>query len=203
MRFLFLSVLTLALAQALPARAQAGRVWEFRAYLDDTAIGGHRFTLRQDGAEAELVSEARFDVKLLFITAYRYVHRASERWRGNCLISLESKTDDDGKAYSVAARQQLQEGCAMSFAYWNPEMLRQSRLLNAQTGEFEKVSIAELGDDRIPVRGAMVAAKRYRITGPKHPIDLWYSPAGEWLALDSMLEGGRRLRYRLEQGQAR
>ena len=55
-----------------------------------------------------------------------------------------------------------------------------------------------MGDDTMQVRGAAVAAKRYRISGPKNPIDLWYSPGGEWLALESTLEGGRRLRYRLE-----
>jgi hypothetical protein len=90
------------------------------------------------------------------------------------------------------------DGCVMSYAYWNPLILRQSRLLNSQTGEIEPVSIAALGDNSIQVGGATVAAKHYRISAPKGPIDLWYSPAGEWLALESTLEGGRRLRYRLE-----
>jgi hypothetical protein len=76
-------------------------------------------------------------------------------------------------------------------------MLRQARLLNAQTGEFETVKISALGDDNIIVRGATVAAKHYRVTGPKNPIDLWYSQSDEWLALESTVAGGRRLRYRL------
>ena len=199
MKSLLLTVLIVAGVQSSLAGAQSARVWNFRAYLDDSAIGTHRFSLRQSGAESELLSEARFDVKLLFFTAYRYVHRANERWRGNCLVSMDSKTDDDGKPYSVSAERNPNDGCVMSFAYWNPEILRQSRLLNAQTGELEKVSVADLGDDSVRVRGSVVAAKRYRISGPKNPIDLWYSPAGEWLALDAALDGGRRLRYRIEQ----
>ena len=53
-------------------------------------------------------------------------------------------------------------------------------------------------DDRVAVRGKSLDAKRYRITGPKNPIDLWYSASGEWLALESAVGGGRRLIYRIE-----
>ena len=191
------ALLLFALLSAGPGTAQEARIWDFRVYLDDSAIGSHRFTLGKRGEESELLSEVRFDVKVLFFTAYRYAHRAAERWRGDCLVSLDARTDDNGRQLAVS-RPAL-EGCVMSFAYWNPQMLRMPRLLNAQTGELETVSITALGDDNIAVRGATVAAKRYRITGPKNPIELWYSASGEWLALDSTVEGGRRLRYRLEQ----
>jgi hypothetical protein len=182
------------------AAAQGARVWDFRVYLDNAAIGTHRFTLRQQGEERELASEARFEVKLMFFTAYRYAHRANERWRGDCLTALNSRTDDNGTPFAVAKEREALPGCIMSFAYWNPQILRQSRLLNAQTGEHEAVSISALGEESIAVRGAQVPARRYRISGPKNPIELWYSATGEWLALASTLEGGRRLQYRLEQG---
>jgi hypothetical protein len=90
------------------------------------------------------------------------------------------------------------EGCVMSFAYWNPALLKQTRLLNSQTGQYENVTITALGDEVIEVRGAPVTAKRYRILGSKHPIELWYGPGERWLALQSSLEGGRKLRYLLK-----
>jgi hypothetical protein len=170
--------------------------WEFQVFLDDQPIGHHHFTIRDGGAERELKSEARFDVKLLFITAYRYAHDATERWRGNCLQQITARTDDNGKKSDVAS--ETTDGCQMSFAYWNPEMLQQTRLLNAQTGKVETVSITAMGDDKIAVRGVPTPAKRYRITGPKHPIELWYGADRSWLALQSTLEGGRRLRYQLK-----
>jgi hypothetical protein len=186
------------------------RKWEFQVFLDDAAIGHHHFVVNDKGAERELTTDARFDVKVLFINAYRYVHDASERWRGNCLASLKARTDDNGKQSAVQADQQGErvsvasprgrealEGCVMSFAYWNPEILRQTRLLNSQTGQYEAVTIAAMGEEKITVRGAPVQAKRYRITGPKNPIDLWYGADNSWLALQSTLEGGRRLRYLL------
>lgn len=198
------------LSAGMTAHATVQR-WEFRVYLDDAAIGHHHFVLNDKGAERELTTDARFEVKLLFVTAYRYAHDANERWRGNCLANLTARTDDNGKQSRVDVEQQGErativtrqgreaaEGCVMSYAYWNPQILRQTRLLNSQTGRYEPVNISVLGEEKISVRGAPVQATRYRIVGPKHPIDLWYGPDQSWLALQSTLEGGRRLRYELK-----
>jgi hypothetical protein len=202
-------MITAALLLASSVKAEDGtRSWNFNVYLDDKPVGYHHFTLRQQGAHRELQSSARFDVKVLFVNAYQYVHEATEQWSGNCLQGLTSGTDDNGKQLSVVAQLQGAEltvtnsqhhytlpGCVMSFAYWNPAMLSQTRLLNAQTGEYDRIAIADLGQASINVRGAPQASKHYRLTGSKLSIDLWYSSSGEWLALESTTENGRRLRY--------
>ena len=209
MRWLF----ALAL-MATHAVANAQR-WEFQVFLDDKPIGYHHYSLRPMGDAAdspsELKSEARFDVKLLFINAYRYAHDATERWRGNCLAELAAHTDDNGTRIPVnaaqrdtrfnvetAGKRESVDGCVMTFAYWNPEILTQTRLLNPQTGKLENVVIKSLGDDAITVRGTTVLAKRYRIVGAKQPIDVWYGSDRNWLALQSTVDGGRRLRYQLK-----
>jgi len=192
-----------------PAFASQGREWRFTAYLDDTAIGYHRFVLVENGPQSELVSEARFNVKFLFFNAYRYAHDNRERWRGDCLANIESTTDDNGKAYRVrgapdgnafiletGTEQTPLPACPMTFAYWNPAFLKQSRLLNAQTGEYLPVSVQALGADTIRVRGEKREAQRYRLQAREFDIELWYSPSGEWLALDSLTASGKRLRYR-------
>lgn len=201
-------LLCLALSAGTSAQAQQ---WNFQVFLDDRPIGHHHYTLRENGAERELKTEARFDVKLLFINAYRYVHDASERWRGNCLARLNARTDDNGEHSEVGAEQQgdkvtitttrgrdSADGCLMTYAYWNNDILKQRRLLNTQTGKLESVTVAALGDDTITVRGAPVVAQRYRISGGKHSIELWYGADKAWLALQSTLDGGRRLRYQLK-----
>ncbi len=199
-----------AAAFASPASAAPERVWDFRVFLDDAPIGQHRFVKRDREGASELTSDARFNVKVLGFNAYRYTHEAKEEWRAGCLTGLTARTDDNGeqlavkavsegghlKVVATRARSSL-DGCVMTFAYWDPAILRQSRLLNAQSGEYEAVKITQLGQDKLTVRGADVTATHYRITGSKHPIDLWYSAQHEWLALESPLDGGRRLRYRL------
>ena len=193
-----------------PISPPAGE-WNFRALLDGKPIGQHRFSLSAQGDERRLVSDASFAVKFLGLTAYRYRHKVTEQWRGDCLAALNATTDDDGKPSSVRADRQGDAlrvtgpagverlpGCVFSFAYWNPSLQKQTQLLNSQTGKFESVQVSRLGDGLLDVRGKSVPAVHWRITGPEAPIDIWYSPEGDWLGLDSIVAGGRKLSYRLD-----
>jgi len=176
-----------------PAAESAARSWNFRVLLDGREIGQHSFTREGDAEGVRVVSEARFQVRFLFLNAYRYEHRAEERWRDGCLVSLEARTDDNGVRKDVRARP---ADCTRSFAYWDPAILRTERLLNAQTGELVAVRSTALGVESIPVRGRETSASRHRLTAPGLSIDLWYAGT-EWVALESSVEGGRRLRYEL------
>jgi hypothetical protein len=199
------------LALALAASLAHARTWDFRVLFDGRPIGHHRFALDGEGEARELKSSARFEVRWLFLSAYRYSHDATERWRGGCLESLTARTDDGGKRSEARATREggrlvveagrgreTADACVMTFAYWNDGILRQPRLLNAQTGEYVAVSVESLGTEEIAVRGAPVRAARYRITGPKYPLDLWYAAGGDWVALESRVGGGRQLRYELQ-----
>ena len=200
--------LALLLLASPSAQADVG-TWNFRVLLDDREIGRHRYTLRTSGEAREVQSDARFDVRVLFVNAYRYLHEAVERWDGNCLQSLVSRTETNGERQSVnaAARggrltversdgSDEHEGCVMTFAYWNPQILKARRLLNSQTGELLPVRVAHQGEEIIAVRGRPLTAERHRISAPNLQIDLWYAD-GQWVALEAPAKGGRRLRYEL------
>jgi hypothetical protein len=203
----------LALALCTPALAAASLAgeWRFRVLLDEREVGSHVFRVVERAGERRVESDARFTVKFLFIDAYTYTHRARERWQGECLAAIESNTDDngerlavrgtrDGRRFTVDAgsgRAELPE-CVMSFAYWNPAMLRQPRLLNAQTGELLDVRVESLGEETIAVRGAPLAARRYALHAPDFRIDLWYAAGRDWVQLESRTDGGRRLRYLIQ-----
>ena len=188
----------LALALSVPAAAAlaADRAWDFTVYLNNTPVGHHWFLVRDTAEGQEVTITARIDVKVLGVTVYRYEHEAREQWKGNCLVHLASRTNDDGKISQVDKEP---GGCQMTFAYWNPLIVTRSSLINSQSGEDRPVTISSLGEDPVQAHGQMVPAQRYRITGPKHPIDLWYSAQGEWLSLQCVLGSGRTLVYRLEQ----
>lgn len=199
-----------ALFLVASALAPAGdQTWQFAAYLDGKPIGHQRFAVsaRADGFDVSV--ETRFDVRILGLFNYRYSHEAAEQWRDGCLERLVARTDDDGRTSAVQAERTgglLRvtgprgnpgiAGCVMTFAYWNPAILRQQQLLNPQTGELEPVQVDELGNDWADVAGARVPARRFRLRGQGEPIELWYSPEGDWLALASRLAGGRQLSYR-------
>lgn len=179
---------------ATASAAEPQRHWNFRVYLDQTLIGYHDFTLTPTGEMRGLQSTAHFAARILFFTAYHYDHQATEDWRGDCLSRLDSHSEDDGRMLQVHASYVLSD-CAMTFAYWNPAILRRTHLINPETGVDVPVTITLSGEQDIQVRNAPVPARHYHLQGPKVDIDLWYSTEGDWLALESVVEKGRRVRY--------
>lgn len=201
----------LALFAGSTVAAPRAETWNFTVYLDDERVGYHRFTLTESGTDRALRSEARFDVKILMINAYSYAHQADETWRGDCLAGIKASTDDNGDRSSLSGA--VRDGgfrlqrdgaaldlpsCVMTFAYWNPLMREQRRLLNPQNGKYQDVRIESRGTDRIPVRGQALAARHYALDAGEFKIDLWYADGERWVALDSRLENGHTLRYRIE-----
>jgi hypothetical protein len=192
----------------LAASAQA-ETWNFDVRLDGKPIGTHRFAVDGSSEAREVTSIAAFDVRLLGITVFRYRHEARERWRGDCLQEIRSRTDDDGKPVEVDRRLETaataEPACLMSYAYWNPALIRQQRLLNPQTGEVDEVRIERLPDATLPVGGRDVDASRWRITSKptsaptaRQVLTLWRDRAdGRWIGLDAQVKGDRVLTYRL------
>ena len=194
---------------ARPANATTNKEWRFEVYLDDQPIGFHHFQLESSGDTRVLRGEAQFRVKLLGFTVYNYRHRNLERWQHDCLQQIEASTDDNGEDLFVRGSRNgeqllLQDssghrsihGCVMSFAYWNPEILDQQQLLNAQTGEYQNVSVQPLGRKMLQLQGREVPALHYLLSTGENDIDLWYSGDHDWLALSTTTDGGRQLHYR-------
>lgn len=209
-------VVAFAVVLLLPTNAPSapvddGRSWEFSVSLDGSKIGYHRFELWQRGDMQEIRSEASFDVRFLFVTAFRYRHNNLELWSDDgCLNRIESNTRQNGDRLSVQGarvgdafrletddRTDTLRDCVMTFAYWNPDFLEQSKLLNPQSGEYLPVDVEPLGVQPVTVRGEQVDALAYKLKASEVELTVWYSNDDEWLGLESVARGGRILRYEL------
>jgi hypothetical protein len=198
-------------APAAEARlAEEPRQWRFRVLLDGREIGVHEFRVSGNGPEQRVEIDASFDVRFLFINAYRYRHQNAETWRDGCLSSIESSTDDNGDMLRVsgapvgagfgidhhAGGRVLETACVRSFAYWDLDLFSAERLLNSQTGEFVDVRVEDRGTETLRIGDSDVPARRFALVLPDGEIDLWYGrDNAQWLALESRTEGGRLLRY--------
>jgi hypothetical protein len=204
------AVALLTLTSAPSTLASDSRSWEFSVLLDGDEIGYHRFELAQRGDLEEVRSEASFDVRFLFVTAFRYRHENRETWSDGCLSRIESSTRQNGRKEAVTGeivddvfqvdageRSEVLDDCVMSFAYWNPDFLEQRQLLNPQTGEYLPVEVEPLGRQVVNARGEPVNAKAYRLVARDLELTVWYSDDAEWLGLESVAKGGRILRYEL------
>ncbi len=186
------------------------RAWNFDVTLDGKPIGSHEFQVREDREVTEVVSDARFDVRLLFINAFRYRHRAVEVWNDGCLAEFSTSTRVNRRELAARGTRQGSDlvvdgesgtyrvsDCAMTFAYWNPEFLQQAQLIDPQSGDYLDVQVEQMPPQSIEVRGVSRQAQVYRLTAKGLELTLWYSENAEWLALESVARGGRIIRYSL------
>jgi Family of unknown function (DUF6134) len=208
-KLVFASILTLFSSVTI------AQEWAFDVYLDKSKIGKHTFTLNNNN----LTSRAKFNVKVLFINAYQYDHTSKEQWKDDCLeeinvnttedkviTNVKGKKNGDGFELSNGKSEQKLPACTMTFAYWNPKILSQSKLLNPQNAEYLDTQFDNLGYEKITVKGKQVEAEHYKLKGnldgkSKLKIELWYTldSAGnkQWVALKSITPEGYTINYKL------
>jgi Family of unknown function (DUF6134) len=201
----WLAVLPLLIGLDALTPASAGE-WHFDVSVDGLAIGSHDLIVRESGDARMVQSDMRFS--LLGVNAYK--QHAEETWQANCLTRLDTRTEEKGTVTTVAGRldgdafaidgprgHERLSSCVMTFAYWNPRVLKQSGLVNFQTGAWTPITVHTLGKDQIEVRGSAVAAEHFRIDTERNRIEVWYSPEGEWIGLKSTTRTGHLLEYRM------
>lgn len=202
----------LLVSTLLASQAAIAKEWAFDVYLDKSKIGQHIFSLNDAN---ELTSKAKFSVKVLFIDAYQYDHKAVEIWQGDCLANLEANTVENKVVTYVKGKltepnfivedgktKQNLPSCSMTFAYWNPKILTQTKLLNPQNAEWLNTKITKVGTEKIEVKGKSIEATHYKLDGSlegknKLKIELWYNANNDWVALKSITPEGYIINYKL------
>jgi hypothetical protein len=200
---------SLTLFAALSANAAEDASYRFEVLLDDRPIGEHLFEIDRSGDQQRVASNAEFEVDFLFLTAYRYRHQSREVFRDGCLQQIRATTNDNGKRYRISGaasddgfridrgeQVETADGCVKTFAYWDPAILDQRRLLNPQTGELEPVVVRPQGTERIELDGREIPARRYTLDTDELTIDLWYHEELGWVRLASDTGKGATLVYR-------
>jgi len=185
--------------------------WAFDVFLDKSKIGKHTFKLNNN----TLTSRAKFNVKVLFINAYQYDHTSKEQWDNGCLTEIDVDTTEDkvntkvkgkktanGFEISDDKKNQTLPACTMTFAYWNPKILTQTKLLNPQNAEYLDAAFESLGSENISVKGTPTETTHYKLKGAlngknKLNIELWYNQKNEWVALKSTTPEGYIITYKL------
>lgn len=191
---------------ALPALALAAPVppsnqFAFSVWRKGSQIGEHRLTFREDGDDLVVDVDINLQVKLGFVTLFRYTHHNTEIWRDGKLVSLDSETHDDGSDFRLSVRPagdvldvdgwagQFQVPAdTLSSSYWNPDTIYRSRILDTQRGYLMDVNTEWLGEETIEAATGRIAANRYRISGDL-TMDIWYSQGGQWVKLDFATRG--------------
>ena len=183
--------------------------WNFDAVLNDKVIGQHTFIYENE----KTISNANFKFEYLFMD-FIYQHKSTETWQEGCLKTISSKTDDDGDLYEVrghigtdrflvTTNNKTTElpSCVMTFAYGNPKILEQKKLMNSQSGEYLDVDIQFIREENHIVKGEDILTDLWRIEANIDDgdllIHLWYDKNMNWVSLKSQTPIGDML-YKLK-----
>ena len=88
-----------------------------------------------------------------------------------------------------------------SFAYWDPELIKTSKLLNPESGEYQNVEIQPLESRTFVINNRTHVANGYRLVTKDINIDVWYTQEQHWIALESETPVGK-LRYLPQQAES-
>jgi hypothetical protein len=192
---------TLVMARPGLAQGVDGRL-VFDVYREGDRIGTHELRLRQDGDRIEADIHIDLAVKFAFLTAYRYEHRNREVYEGDRLVSMRSRTNNNGEKLKVdvtregdalvvdgKAGTQRVAGDLIPTTYWQPRSVRRTSWIDSQNGRVVESDVTNLGSERIRYEGREVPADRFRLSGDLD-LDLWYGPEG-WAKLAFEVQGSR------------
>ena len=197
---------------ASPARATApdGLELEYRVLRDGAEIGRHKVWFRHDGdAVITVETEISITVSLLFITLYTYRLDATETWRGDRLVALDSTTDDDGDLYVVSAHAEgdnlvvgaganswMAPATIIPTSLWRREMAQGELLIGVERGEAIAVAFHDQGLESVVARGGDVSARKIVVSGELERA-LWYDDDGMLVRLQLIARDGSTIIYEL------
>ena len=125
------------------------------------------------------------------------------------LVALDSETDDNGTQHKLSA---ALKGAALQVeadgkpaqvdkniipaSLWNPELVRQSVMLDTQTGQVMPISVVDGGSEQVTVESGPAPAHRYTIKG-KFSQDVWYDSRGRLVQSQLVARDGSVITYKL------
>lgn len=156
--------------------------------------------------KGELIVDVHIEIdfKLGPIPLFKYLHDNREVWRDGQLLSLKSRTDNNGEDVAVDLRfengryvgsgsrfEDNLDTPLLSTSYFNPNFIRQSALISSQDGRLLATEVETIGVETLSIDKKPVQATRFRLKG-KLRIDIWYTDSGQWVKTE-FARGGNTL----------
>lgn len=158
-RLLAAAAILLAVTPSAQAEPTVERI-DFEVTRGGDPLGWHRLRIERDGDRARVEIMIDFELKFGPIALYRYTHRNRTLIEDGKVVSIETRTNDDGDYFAVLARQDdagRGDGTLSLLGvdgrikvpadifpsdYWRYATVRQGRLLDTQKGIIREVEMA-------------------------------------------------------------
>ncbi|MGH6918125.1 MAG: DUF6134 family protein, partial [Geminicoccaceae bacterium] len=149
-------------------------------------IGRHVITYSCQGDDLLVETEISGEVTMLSLPIYKLAGHYREVWRGDRLISFESRLNDNGEQFEVSARAEGDQmvidrrrgvieapASIVSDHPWNFAVLDRTLLFDARRGKLRRVQVEPAGREALVIGGREVPAQKYQMTGDLERV-LWY-----------------------------
>jgi hypothetical protein len=171
-------------------------------YCNGSPVGSSVLRFQRQGDELVVETDISAKVSAGPLTLFTYRHTGREVWRGDTLVALDTKTDDNGSRMAVTGRAEADgfhvqgiDGAAVvdpgvrPTSYWREDSMQQGRLLDTENGRVLRVKATLLAKD------AANDARQYRLSGQiKHDLQLNY--AGHRLIVARFQKLGAEIEFR-------
>lgn len=184
-------------------------VQSFMVERNGAPIGRHTLAFLHERGRLRVTIEIDLEVRLAFITLYRYWHHNEETWLAGRFHGFTSRSNDNGTEHLVRVRRTEEvievetqnamfklPGDTLPTTYWHRSFLDAQHWIDTQSGQLLSCRIEPRGTMRLLTTGGSILADRFAVTGDLS-MDLWY--AGEvWSGLEFTASDGSQITYRLE-----
>ena len=207
---MFSVIITATFGGLMPATrvaAQPTETMRFAIMRNGEQIGTHAIEISRKGPETDVRVTTELAVKVLFVTAYRLQHSATERWMNGQLVALDSTTDNNGVHHNVSATRGKSgleveadgktshvDQNVLPASLWNPELVRRKTALDTQDGQVDPISVTDNGTEDLSFGTRLLKAHHYEIKG-RYSQDIWYDERGRLVQVKLVGSDGSVISY--------
>lgn len=190
------------LTVALPTGA-----FEYRIDRDGTPIGRQRLTIAQSGDKISVSADLKVQVKVAFVTVYRFEQTRSETWQGDRLLALDTRTNDNGDKLFLKGHANANDFAIetekgrftaplglLPTGYWNVATVDQKRLIDVEDGRVLNISVTAGASEPLDLGSRQVTARYFQVGGDTDK-ELWYDPAGVLVKIRFKARDGSLIEY--------
>jgi len=183
---------------------------KFAVMRNDSQIGTNTISVARNGQETTVQIVTHVEVKIAYVTVYRFDQTDTEQWSDGHLLAMNATTDDNGTVHRTNANcrdgkvvvegdGQIRKLAAdiIPVSLWNPVLLAQSVAFDPQDGAPVPVSVTDRGEENLVLQGHALHAHHY-VLMTTFPQDLWYDENQRLVKVELKGSDGSTIRYQLD-----
>mgnify|MGYP001393961778 CR=1 FL=1 len=164
-------------------------------------IGSIITTFDQNEDILSIKTEVEIEVKVLFVSAYKFSQISNETWINGEFVKFDGYTDfEDEREYYVKGEDKEDNFFAsgmdgelildkdiLPLNYWNKDILKEDEVFDTQKGIVRKITVKRLGNEIIEIDDKKIEVEKYTLDATNNPKDkgpfpqytLWYEINGD------------------------